>query len=214
MDRIKLRTLRLLYYTFFLCGTSYTIIDPLIPEISKKLKVGYDKIGLVLLLGSIFALLSSLISGKLCDKFDVKKILLSGLFLSFLGSLLFGIYFNLFIFIFIIILFRLGQGSIDSSVHTYIARLFLKNSSPLFLKLSLQWYLGAVMGPFLISLNLYLKINPKYIFLLIAIFFAVLLSFFYRVHPEKMNVRIEQRQKILKLNLLRSTKKLMKNLKK
>ena len=185
MDSNKARTANLLFNIFIFYGISFSAIDPLIPLLSEKLKIGYDKIGIILLIGSVFSLLSTYISGRLCDKYNLKKIILSGLLILFLGFLLFGIYLNLVIFIITLILFRLGQGILDSSVHSYASHLYYRKHSPAFIKLDFYWYIGAIVGPSIISLFLFLKFDPKYAFLIFSVIFMVILIFFYRICPKE-----------------------------
>ena len=181
----KERTFRLFTYIFLIFGVSATAIDPLIPVISKKLEVGYDKIGLALFIGSIFSLLSTFISGKLSDRFDIKKITITGLLLLFFGYLLFGLHLNFIIFILVMILIRSGFSIIDTSMHSHAAKICSNNHTPIFLKLEIFWYLGAVIGPLLISANLFLKLDSKYTFLLFSFSFAILLVLFYKICPTK-----------------------------
>ena len=73
MEKAKNRTVNLLLNIFIFFGITGTIIDPLIPLMSEKLKIGYDKIGLILLLASVASLLSTFISGKLSDRYEKKE---------------------------------------------------------------------------------------------------------------------------------------------
>ena len=76
MDFTKQKAIRLVYLIFFLFGVSSTIINPLIPWISENLYIGYDKIGLILLISSLFGVISTAAAGKLCDTWDIKNIIL------------------------------------------------------------------------------------------------------------------------------------------
>lgn len=188
MESDKIRTVNLLLNIFIFYGISLSAIDPLIPLLSEKLKIGYDKIGIILLITAVFSLISTYISGRLSDKYNIKKIILLGLLILFLGFLLFGIYLNLIIFIITLILFRLGQGILDSSVHSYTSHLYYRKHSPAFIKLDFYWYIGAIIGPSIISLFLFLKFDPKYAFLVFSFAFLVILIFFYKICP-KENIR-------------------------
>lgn len=183
MSRTKDRTINLLFLIFLFYGISATIISPIIPLLSERLKIGYDKIGLILLVGSIFALLSTFITGRFCDRFNLKKIILTGIILSIIGFLLFTIYLNILIFIFVIIFLRLGQSILDSSVHAYGARIFYRNHSLIFMKLDIFWYIGAIIGPLLMSIVLFIKINIKIIFIILGFFYIIMLIYFYITSP-------------------------------
>jgi MFS family permease len=86
------RTLGLFHYITILYGIAAISIDPLIPIISRELSIGYDRIGLILLTGYVFSLISSLITGILCGKVNLKKVILAGLAILFLGFLIFGLF--------------------------------------------------------------------------------------------------------------------------
>ena len=100
--KTKRQTLITFYFIFILFGLSILVIDPLIPIIAEEMDVGFDRIGIALLIGSLSSLLSNFIAGRLSDKFDIKKLVLIGLFLLFLGFALFGAYLDFIIFIIVI----------------------------------------------------------------------------------------------------------------
>jgi fucose permease len=188
MEKAKNRTVNLLLNVFIFYGIIFTIIDPLIPLISEKLKIGYDKIGLILLMASFASLLSTFISGKLCDRYNLKTIILIGLIALLGGFILYSIYLSLVLFILTVILFRIGWGILDSGVHTYASQLFYKEHSPLFLKLDFFWYVGAIIGPIVISVMLFLKLDTRYAFIFFAVLFLVVIIFFWKLCP-RMYVR-------------------------
>ena len=178
--------LNLLFLIFFFFGIGTSSIDPLIPIISIELGRGYSLIGIILFVGLFFLLVSNIIVGRLCDKYDIKKILVISFILIIVSSSVFGTYINLIIFILFIIIIRLGYGGLDTSVYAYVCKFFYKERSQIFVKLNLLWYLGCVVGPLLISGELLLKINPRYSFLLLAVSFAVLTILFVRIGVRKV----------------------------
>lgn len=188
MGNAKNRTVNLLLNIFIFYGIIFTIIDPLIPLISEKLKIGYDKIGLILLFTSVVSLLSTFISGKLCDRYNLKRIILIGLIALLGGFVLYSIYLSLVFFILTVVLFRIGWGILDAGVFTYASQLYYKNHSPLFLKLDFFWYIGAVIAPVVISLMLFLKLDTKYAFIFFAVLLIVVIIFFWKLCP-RMYVR-------------------------
>lgn len=196
MEKTKSRTVNQLLNIFLFYGIIYTIIDPLIPLISEKLKIGYDKIGLILLLASVASLLSTFISGRLCDRYDIKIVILIGMVVLFAGFILYSIYLTLIFFILTVVLFKTGSGIVDAGVHTYAAQLFYKNHSPLFLKLDLFWYIGAITGPILISAMLFLKLDTKYAFIFFAVIFLVMIIFFWKLGPHLFVRRTDENDSI------------------
>lgn len=183
MNVIRRKTISLIFSIFVLFGIASTIVDPLIPVISEKLKMGYDKISLVLLAGSIFGIISIYISGRFCDKYNLKKIIMAGMIFSATGLALFAVNLNFIVFILIIILIRLGHGILDPSIHTYASNITEGGKSLIFLKLDSFWYIGAILGPLLIGLTLFLNIDTRLVFVFFVILYLALIIFFYKISP-------------------------------
>ncbi|MHB1347634.1 MAG: MFS transporter [Candidatus Humimicrobiaceae bacterium] len=162
------KTLGLFYYITVLYGIAAISIDPLIPIISKQLNIGYDKIGLVLLTGYTFSLISSLVTGILCDKINIKKVILGGLAILFMGFLIFGFEISVFIFVISLILQKSGYSSIDSTMHSYVAKVYNNMHAPIFIKIDIMFYIGSIISPLLISFLLFFDISYRYIFFLFA----------------------------------------------
>jgi len=129
--------LNLLFPIFFFFGIGTSSIDPLIPIISNELGRGYSLIGIILFVGLFFLLVSNIVVGRLCDKYDIKKILAISLILIIISSLTFGTYINLIIFILFIIIIRIGYGGLDTFVYAYVCKFFYKERSQIFVKLNL-----------------------------------------------------------------------------
>ncbi len=185
MEINKKKALTVLYFIFFTFGIATSSIDPIIPIIADELGVGFDLIGMALFAGIIFMLLAGFLSGRLGDRIDTKKILITGLILILAGLLFFGLHITFVLFILYLMIIRSGYGALDASVYTYVSQFYHKDMSPIFVKLNLLWYAGSVMGPLFISASLFTKINPRLTFIPISIFFIILAVLFYRVAPVK-----------------------------
>ncbi len=96
------------------------------------------------------------------------------------GFLIYGIYLSIITLLLTIIFFRVGCGILDSAVHAYVSKMYQGNHSPIFVRLDFFWYVGAIIGPLLISVLLYLKIDTKYAFLVFFIAIAIVSVFFYK----------------------------------
>ena len=184
----KNSALIILYFIFLVFGIATSSVDPLIPLIAEELNVGFDSIGIALFIGMIFLLVANYTAGKLGDRFDTKKIILIGIILILTGFLLFGLYINFIIFILVMVIIRLGYGTIDASIYTYVSQFYLKNRGSIFVKLNLLWYLGCVLGPVFVSTTLFLNIRSRNIFLLISFLFAVLAVLFFIIAPGKSSL--------------------------
>ncbi len=181
----KKHTLSIFYFIFIIFGLSM-VIDPLIPVIAEELQVGYDKIGIALFIGSITVLVSNIIVGRLSDRFDIKKIIICGLFLLITGFLIFGIYLNYFVFVIVIIIIRSGFGALDTAIHSYSSRFYLSNISRVFVLLDTFWFVGAFLGPILISISLFLDIDHKFVFFFLSLAFTISLAVLYRYCPSSV----------------------------
>lgn len=182
--------LNLLFIIFIFFGIAYTVIDPLIPFFSQKLRIGYDRIGLILFASSAISLVSTFASGILSDRYSIKRIVFIGLLIMLGGFLIYGIYFSLIILIMAVIFFRTGCGILDSSIHAYVSKLFYKEHSPIFIKLDFFWYVGAIIGPLIIGIMLYFDIDPGYTFLFFAAAVLAVTVLFYR-YCEDINISSE-----------------------
>jgi len=182
------KTLGLFYYITILYGIAAISIDPLIPIISKQLNIGYDRIGLILLIGYAFSLISSLVTGILCDKINIKKVILGGLAILFVGFLIFGFKISIILFIISLILQKSGYSSIDSTMHSYVAKVYNNMHAPIFIKIDIMFYIGSIISPLLISFLLFFDISYRYIFFLFAAIIAIL-SIFLFINLKKINIR-------------------------
>ena len=184
-SKTKGQTLKTFYFIFALFALSAVMIDPLIPIIAEQINVGFDRIGIALFIGSIATLVSNFIAGRLSDRIDIKKLILFGLVLLLLGFTLFGIYLNYILFVIILILIRIGFGTIDTTIHSFSAKLYKKDVSKIFLNLDIAWFLGAFLGPLIISAILFFDFLPRYLFFITAFTYLVSIIIFYRICPKK-----------------------------
>jgi MFS transporter, FHS family, glucose/mannose:H+ symporter len=183
----KPKTLYSIYLIFFLYGISSAIISPLIPWFSKNLNIGYDKIGLILLFGSIFGIISTFTAGRLCDNLDIKKIIFIGLILTLFGFIIFGFFLSIIFLIITIGFIKLGNGIIDSSGYTYVSYLMQGDHSSAFMRMELFFYIGAIIGPLLISVVLFINLNPRNTFLFFAFSYLIAIILFYILNPWEKN---------------------------
>ena len=183
--KTKRQTLIIFYFIFILFGLSMVIVDPLIPVIVEEINVGFDRIGIALFIGSITALISNFVAGRLSDRVDIKKLVLIGLFFLFLGFVLFGAYLDFTIFIIVTIFLRIGFGTMDTSIHAFSSKMFKKDISKAFLKLDIAWYSGAALGPLVVSAILYFDFLPRYLFFIFAFVYIIFMVVFYRICPKR-----------------------------
>ncbi len=202
--KTKRQTLMTFYFISALFGLSLTTIDPLIPVMAEQIQVGFDKIGIALLIGSIATLISNFIAGRLSDIMDIKRLVLFGLTLLLISFAVFGTYLNYIIFVMIIIFIRMGFGTLDTTLHSFSSKLFRKDTNRIFLNIDISWYSGASVGPLLISMILYFNIERRYLFFIIAFVYVVSIIIFYLACPKK---KIQDNKPPLRENISPSGKK-------
>ena len=181
------RTIGLFYYITILYGVAAISIDPLIPIIARELNLGYDKIGLILLTGYVFSLISSLITGVLCDRINIKKVILVSLAILFMGFLIFGFKISVIIFIISLILQKSGYSSFDSSMHAFVAKVYHNMHAPIFIKIDIMFYIGSIVSPLLISFLLFFNVSYRYAFFLFAAGLTVL-TFLLLLNLKKLDI--------------------------
>jgi len=173
MHSEKQRAIHPVYFMFFLFGSSATIIGPLIPWFSETLNIGYDKIGFIILIGPVFGIISVLTSGRMCDVWQIKKIILVGLILIMSGFLIIGISLTIITLIISLAFLKLGFGIIDTSGYAYTFRMLYGEHNIVFMRMEIFYWFGAILSPLLIGGILYINLNPKYIFLFFSISFLL-----------------------------------------
>jgi fucose permease len=190
--KTKVQTIKTFYLIYTLFGLSYVLIDPLIPVIAEEINVGFDKIGIALFVGSMATLISNFIIGRLSDRVDIKKLILLGLILIFIGFIVFGLYLNYLLFVIILISIRVGFGTLETALRSFTVKLFKKNVSRVFLNLDIGWYSGAFLGPLIISAVLFFDFLPRYVFFITAFIYLVCIIIFYRICPKKKIITDDQ----------------------
>jgi MFS transporter, FHS family, glucose/mannose:H+ symporter len=194
METENNRVLKIFCMLFLFLGISNTVVGPMIPVIAREINIGYDKIGLVLLVGSIFSIVFTILLGWLSDKYDIKKIIIMALIMIFLGFLIFGVYLNFILFFLVIILIRSGIAIMDSTSRTLIAKLFYQKHTKIYMKLAIYWSMGAVLGPLLVSIFLFFNSHYRLLNILVSLLFFCGFIFFYKEIFNKNNNRADDRE--------------------
>ena len=183
----KKKNLKLFYLAFFTLGFIIPIFDPLYPYFSKNFNVGYDKIGLVFFAGSLTAVVSMIIAGRLSDKVSSKKMFLWSFIISFAGFFVFSIFHNFIGLIVTVVIVNVGLNIFWPTAYAKIFHDHNENYSTMYVKLERFYYLATVIGPLLISLLLYLNISPRYIFFFLLLLFIFLFFKFYKGYKDRIS---------------------------
>ena len=181
----KNKNLRLFYLAYIIMGFTIPIFDPLYPYFSNNFHVGYDKIGIVFLFGSLTGIISIAIAGIISDRFLLRKIFLWSFAISFAGFAVFNIFHNFTGLIVTVIIVNMGMMIFWPAVYSKIFHDHNENYSMMYVKLDRFYYLATALGPLLISLLLYLNLSPRFIFALLLLLFFILFISFYRFYKDK-----------------------------
>jgi len=216
----KKKNLKLFYLGFFTLGFIIPIFDPLYPYFSKNFNVGFDKIGLVFFTGSLTAIISMIIAGRLSDKVSFRKMFLWSFVISFVGFAVFSIFHNFIGLIVTVIIVNVGLNIFWPAAYANIYHDYNDNYSTMLVKLERFYCLATVLGPLLISLLLYLNLSPRFIFIFLLLMFIFIFFKFYKGYrfrisniSEHINTNEAHNEKIINYdqdqeNLSRDSKQL------
>jgi len=164
-------------------GSASYLIGPLIPIISKELKVGLDIIGIAVSLSFLSKFIATMTTGNLIEIFGYKKVYFVGIVFSLLGIT--GIYFSYTytIFLFAFFALSLGIGIAHVATLSLVGIYYFKDKTNYLIKLALGNGIAVIVAPMLASLILFLNIdwNYIYIFLLIPQAIIFILLFFLKI---------------------------------
>lgn len=181
----KKKNLKLFYMAYIILGLTIPIFDPLYPYFSKNFNVGYDKIGILFFFGSLTGIISIIIAGRISDKFPLRRIFLYSFAITFAGFAVFNIFQNFIGLIVTVIIVNVGTIIFWPAVYAKVFYDHNENYSTMYVKLDRFYYLATALGPLLISLLLYLKLSPRYVFSLLLVLFLMLFIAFYINYSDK-----------------------------
>ncbi len=187
--------LRLLYIAFSMLGFTVPIFDPLYPYFSTTFGVGFDKIGLVFFGGSLVAIISNIVAGRICDHYPFRRVLLFSFLVTFSGFSLFAVYQSFFSLVITVLIVNIGYNIVWPGSYSAVFIDFNENYSEIYVNLDKFYYFSTLFGPLLISLLFYLKLSPRILFIFLAAVFGIMFVVFY------FTFRKEEKRKNMKTRL-------------
>ncbi|MDD3520724.1 MAG: MFS transporter [Actinomycetota bacterium] len=184
-----------MYIAYSMLGFTVPIFDPLYPYFSTTFGIGFDKIGLVFFGGSLIAILSNIIAGRICDHYPFRRILLFSFLVTFFGFSLFAAYQSFFTLIATVLIVNIGYNFVWPGSYSAVFIDFNENYSEIYVSLDKFYYFSTLFGPLLISLLFYLKLSPRLIFIFLAAVFGIMYIVFY------FTFRREEKRKYMKARL-------------
>ena len=185
-DQLASYNKNILVFSFFwvlIIGSASYLIGPLIPIISKELKVGLDIIGIAVSLSVISKFIATMTTGNLIEIFGYKKVYFIGIIFSLLGIT--GIYFSYTytIFLFAFFALALGIGVAHVATLSLVGNYYFKDKTNYLIKLALGNGIAVIVAPLLASLILFIDIDWKYIYIFLLIPQAIIfiLLFFLKI---------------------------------
>ena len=164
--------------TFLLLGIVTAGIGPVLPELAGNAQTSLTAIGGVLSALFLGALISNLVAGPLCDRFEQKYILAISLGVLALGFLAFTNALSYWVIIGFTFIAGLGHGAVDLTTNLLVSRTFKDNNVAVLNLLHFFFGAGAFSGPALISLALKLT-GSGLIVLWVSAGAMLLLAIFY-----------------------------------
>lgn len=187
--------LRLLYIAYSMLGFTVPIFDPLYPYFSTTFGVGFDKIGLVFFGGSLIAIISNIVAGRICDHYPFRRIFLFSFLVTFFGFSFFAVYQSFFSLIITVLIVNIGYNFVWPGAYSAVFIDFNENYSEIYVNLDKFYYLSTLFGPLFISLLFYMKLSPRILFIFLAAVFGVMFVVFY------FTFRKEEKRKYMKVRL-------------
>jgi MFS family permease len=160
-------------------GFTVPIFDPLYPYFSTTFNIGYDKIGMVFFGGSLVAIISNIIAGRICDRYPFRRVMLCSFLITFLGFAFFAIYQNFLSLIVTVLIVNIGYNFVWPGSYSAVFNDFSENYSEIYVNLDKFYYLSTLFGPLFISLLFYLNLSPRFIFIILSIVFGIIFIVFY-----------------------------------
>ena len=199
--------LRLLYIAYSMLGFTVPIFDPLYPYFSTTFGVGFDKIGLVFFGGSLIAIISNIVAGRICDHYPFRRVMLFSFLVTFFGFSFFAVYQSFFSLILTVLIVNIGYNFVWPGSYSAVFTDFNENYSVIFVNLDKFYYFSTLFGPLFISLLLYLNLSPRIIFIFLAAIFGIMYVVFYFTFRKEEKRKYMKASFDIKLSNLRSSKR-------
>lgn len=143
--------LPLIYLSFISLGLPDAMLGSAWPAMSVSLGRAVPDLGLVALLGTLGAMLSSLSSSRLIRRFGTGRVLLASVALTALMMLLYAFSGSYLAVCLLALPLGMGGGAVDAGLNGFVARNYKASHMSW---LHFMWGLGATLGPLIISFNL------------------------------------------------------------
>ncbi|MCL2718468.1 MAG: MFS transporter [Lachnospiraceae bacterium] len=171
--------LALIYLAFISLGLPDSLLGSAWPVIQLEMGVPVSYAGIVTMIMSGGTIISSLLSGRLTQRFGAGLVTAAGVMMTAFALYGFSISSSFWMFCLFAVPYGLGGGSVDAAINNYVA---LHYSSRHMNWLHCFWGVGAVIGPYIMSYSLikqlgwgngYLSVSIIQIFLVVMLFISL-----------------------------------------
>lgn len=143
--------LPLIYVSFISLGLPDAMLGAAWPSMSITLGKSLADLGLVSMLSTLGAVISSFFSSKLIDRFGTGKVMAGSVLLTALGLLLYSLSRSYFLVCLLAFPLGMGGGAVDSGLNGFVARNYKASHMSW---LHFMWGVGATLGPIIIGLGI------------------------------------------------------------
>ncbi|KAF2956859.1 MFS transporter [Marinitoga sp. 38H-ov] len=179
------------FSSFFIFGFSLILNSTLIPIIEKAYSIDHSLVGLVLSLGSVAFLISSLLYGYLLEKMNAFYVIVSGVFVLLFGNLTM-FFMNSYIMLIIgMFLINFGGGALEVSVPFLIGVSGDGKKGKILNLLHASFAMGAVISPIISSLVLRYTPYWKSSYLLAVLINLIPLISVYMIKHDILNLHAD-----------------------
>ena len=170
MDIGEKKAITVKIYVFYaLFGIAKNIIGPILPHLIDDYTVSLATAGLVISLLSFGRLLSVSWATVWLDEKGPKKVLLWGAFCVAAGLIGFTLSIWWYLHLFFMAVIGIGFGLFGSSSNALIAGLYIKKQGKALNRLHMFYGVGALIGPLLAGIFLFMDFSWRSIFILVSI---------------------------------------------
>ncbi|MBN1500970.1 MAG: MFS transporter [Spirochaetes bacterium] len=151
-------------FSFFCFGTSAMLTGAALPEIIRDFNWNYNQSGIMLSITSLSFFITAIFAGRMLIKLNAKYLISASLFMLSISLFFFGSTSSFLLNVFLKVLFGVSFAIIEVSGNFVVSRMEKDGESHLMGILHAAFSMGAIVGPFILSIFLKNDISWTYMF--------------------------------------------------
>ena len=143
--------LPLIYVSFISLGLPDAMLGAAWPSMSLTVGKSLSDLGLVSMISTLGAVISSLLSSRLINRYGTGKVMVGSVLLTALGLIFYSFSRSYFMVCFLALPLGMGGGAVDSGLNGFVARNYKASHMSW---LHFMWGVGATLGPIIIGTSI------------------------------------------------------------